>query len=71
VGVPLDMEWPAVAMTKLSTKPLIHPTANVLACRFGAYTEIGPRTKLLEVAMGDYSYVVNDSDIAYTTVGKF
>src|ERR1700716_1074907 len=58
-------------MTKLSTKPLVHPTAKVVACRLRAYTEIGARTQLLEVAMGDYSYVVNDSDIAYTTIGKF
>jgi phosphonate metabolism protein (transferase hexapeptide repeat family) len=58
-------------MTKLSTKPLIHPTAKVVACRLGAYTEVGARTQLLEVTMGDYSYVVNDSDIAYTTIGKF
>jgi phosphonate metabolism protein (transferase hexapeptide repeat family) len=61
----------AVAMTKLSTKPLIHPTAHMRDCRLGAYTEIGARTRLLEVAIGDYSYVVNDSEIAYTTVGKF
>src|SRR5258707_12776405 len=59
------------AMTKLSTKPLIHPTAHVRDCRFGAYTEIGARTRLLEVAIGDYSYVVNDSEMTYTTVGKF
>jgi len=58
-------------MTKLSTKPLIHPTAHVRDCRFGAYTEIGARTRLLEVAIGDYSYVVNDSEMTYTTVGKF
>jgi phosphonate metabolism protein (transferase hexapeptide repeat family) len=61
----------SVDMTKLSTKPLIHPTANVVACRLGAYTEVGARTRLLEVAMGDYSYVVNDSEAAYTTIGKF
>src|SRR5882757_8705052 len=58
-------------MTKLSTKPLIHPAANVRACRLGAYTEVGARTQLLEVTMGDYSYVVNDSEMTYTTVGKF
>jgi phosphonate metabolism protein (transferase hexapeptide repeat family) len=55
----------------LSTQPLIDPTAEIRDCRFGAYTEVGARTKLLEVAMQDYSYVVNDSDIAYTTIGKF
>jgi hypothetical protein len=37
----------------------------------GAYTEVGARTILLEVAMGDYSYVVNDSQITYSTIGKF
>jgi len=56
---------------KLSPKPLIDPTAAVAQSTLGAYTEIGPRTKLLEVEMGDYSYVVNDSDIAYATIGKF
>jgi phosphonate metabolism protein (transferase hexapeptide repeat family) len=60
-----------VAMTKLSTNPLIRPTANVRSCRLGAYTEIGARARLLEATIGDYSYVMNDSEIAYTTVGKF
>jgi phosphonate metabolism protein (transferase hexapeptide repeat family) len=58
-------------MTTLSTKPLIHSTAEVRASRLGVYTQVGARSKLLEVAMGDYSYVVNDSDIAYATIGKF
>ena len=35
------------------------------------YTEVGARTRLLEVALGDYSYIVNDSEVAYTTFGKF
>ena len=55
----------------LSTEPLIHDTANVRDCILGAYTEVGARTQLLEVLLADYSYVVNDSDIAYTTLGKF
>src|SRR5690349_22762583 len=55
----------------LSTEPLIHVTANVRDSILGAYTEVGARTQLLEVELGDYSYVVNDSDIAYTTIGKF
>lgn len=49
----------------------IDPTASVEASRLGAYTEVGARTKLLEVEFGDYSYVVNDSDIAYASIGKF
>lgn len=55
----------------LSTTPSIHPTAQVSASTLGAYTEVGERTKLLEVDMDSYSYVVNDSDIAYATIGKF
>jgi hypothetical protein len=58
-------------MNTLSHDPLIDPTADVKACALGAYTEVGPRTKLLEVALADYSYVVNDSDIAYAQIGKF
>src|SRR5437867_547612 len=55
----------------LSTEPAVDPTASVRDCRFGAYTEVGARTILLEVTMADYSYVVNDSQITYTTIGKF
>ena len=55
----------------LSTEPLIHDSANVRDSILGAYTEVGARTQLLEVLLADYSYVVNDSDIAYTTLGKF
>ena len=55
----------------LSDDPTIDPSARVKDSSLGAYTEVGARTVLLEVTMGDYSYVVNDSQIAYTTIGKF
>jgi phosphonate metabolism protein (transferase hexapeptide repeat family) len=55
----------------LSPTPLVDPSADITASQLGAYTEVGPRTKLLEVELGDYSYVVNDSDIAYASIGKF
>ncbi|MGA7487839.1 MAG: chloramphenicol acetyltransferase [Xanthobacteraceae bacterium] len=59
-------------MTKiLSEQPLIDPSAEVTDCTLGRYTEVGARTKLLEVQLSDYSYVVNDSDIAYAGIGKF
>lgn len=56
---------------KLSTTPLVDPSASLKAVTLGTYTEVGPRTKLLEVELGDYSYVVNDSDIAYAKIGRF
>jgi hypothetical protein len=55
----------------LSTEPLIDATANVQEVSLGAYCEVGARTILLDVAMGDYSYVVNDAQITYTAIGKF
>ncbi|MBN8920856.1 MAG: chloramphenicol acetyltransferase [Rhizobiales bacterium] len=55
----------------LSVTPSIHADAEVRDSTLGRFTEVGPRTKLLEVTLGDYSYVVNDSDIAYATIGKF
>nr|WP_255607225.1 DapH/DapD/GlmU-related protein [Ancylobacter sp. Lp-2] len=51
--------------------PLVDATAELHASRLGRYTEVGERTRLVEVELGDYSYVVNDSDIAYATIGKF
>jgi len=58
-------------MPALSTTPLVHPTAALRDCTLGAYCEVGARTQLLEVSLGDYSYMVNDSDVAYATIGKF
>src|SRR6478609_1620817 len=55
----------------LSVQPTIDPSAKLHEARLGAYTEVGARTILHDVAMGDYSYVVNDSQITYTTIGKF
>ncbi len=58
-------------MKKLDLSPLIHDSATVRDCRLGHYTEIGPRTSIIESTLGDYSYVVNDCEIITTTIGKF
>ena len=55
----------------LAIEPTIDPTAKVQDGKFGRYCEVGARTMLLDVEMGDYSYVVNDSQMTYTTIGKF
>jgi len=60
-----------MAGTALSIDPTIDPSATVRDSMLGAYTEVGERTTLIEVEMGDYSYVVNDAQIIYTTIGKF
>ncbi|CAN7486946.1 chloramphenicol acetyltransferase [Bosea sp. LjRoot9] len=56
---------------KLGLEPLIDPTAQVRQATLGRYTEIGARTSFVESSMDDYSYVVNDSNVIYTTIGKF
>ncbi len=61
----------ATAKRKLGPEPFIHPTASVRDSRLGAYTEVGARTTLAEVEMGEYSYVVHDAQIIYATIGKF
>jgi hypothetical protein len=55
----------------LSVEPTVDPSAKLHDARLGAYCEVGARTILHEVVMGDYSYVVNDAQITYTTIGKF
>ena len=56
---------------RLGEAPTIHQTARVVNSTLGRYVEIGARTSVVETAMGDYSYVVNDADIIYARIGKF
>lgn len=58
-------------MDKLGPEPLVDPTAVVIGSRLGRFTEVGARTSFTESVLGDYSYVVNDSEVIYTTIGKF
>jgi phosphonate metabolism protein (transferase hexapeptide repeat family) len=60
-----------MAGKRLSVEPTIDPTARLHDTRLGAYCEVGARTILHEVTLDDYSYVVNDAQITYTTIGKF
>jgi phosphonate metabolism protein (transferase hexapeptide repeat family) len=55
----------------LSIEPTVDPTARLHDTSLGAYCEVGARTILQEVTMGDYSYVVNDAQITYATIGRF
>lgn len=55
----------------LGDQPWIDPSADVRDCTFGRYCEVGARTSIAETTMDDYSYVVNDSEIIYTRIGKF
>ncbi|MEM6649223.1 MAG: DapH/DapD/GlmU-related protein [Pseudomonadota bacterium] len=52
-------------------EPYIHPHGQVKDSVLGPWTRIGARTHLNEVVFGAYSYIVNDSSMAYTTAGKY
>ncbi len=60
-----------MAAKKLGLEPVIDSTAQVRQATLGRYTAIGARTVFAESTMGDYSYVVNDANVIYTTIGKF
>ena len=71
LDLPLLLMDAQMAGKILSAETTIDPSASVRESKLGAYTEVGARTILLEVTMADYSYVVNDAQITYTTIGKF
>ena len=58
-------------MTRLNEKPNIHPTANVVGSTLGRYTEVGAGSSVSRSTMGDYSYCVENTQIAYAKIGKF
>ncbi|MCB6179772.1 chloramphenicol acetyltransferase [Rhodobacter sp. Har01] len=58
--------------TRLSPHgPVIHPTAQVVASTFEAWTEVGEGSRVLNSAFQAYAYCDRLADIANTTVGKF
>ena len=59
------------ASKRLGLEPAIHELAHVRASTLGRYTEVGAGTSVVESEIGHYSYIVNDSSVIYTTMGKF
>lgn len=55
----------------LGLMPSLHPTARVERSTLGRYTEVGAGTSLVETVMDDYSYISEQGDVIYTTIGKF
>ena len=58
-------------MTRLSEAPWVDPTATVKDSVLGKYTEVGAGCHLAHSSLGDYSYCVENTQIAYATIGKF
>lgn len=56
---------------KLSEKPVVDPTASVNNSVLGKYTEVGANCHVNRSTLGDYSYCVEGTQIAYAEIGKF
>ncbi len=56
---------------KLSETPYVHETADVRDSVLGRYTEVGPNCHVNRSTLGDYSYCVESTQIAYAEIGKF
>jgi phosphonate metabolism protein (transferase hexapeptide repeat family) len=55
----------------LTEKPAIDPSAILQNVTLGKYNEIAADVKLMESQLGDYSYIMERSDIIYSHIGKF
>jgi hypothetical protein len=58
-------------MKMLSEAPTIHPTASVIDCDLGKWTEIYAEVWMREASFGDYSYIVKGGHVIWSTIGKF
>ncbi len=61
----------AVVKPTLRPEPTVAPCAKLHETVLGKWTEVGERCQLHGVTLGDYSYVCNDSDIMYASIGNF
>lgn len=57
--------------TRLGPSPLVAPDAEIEASALGAYVEVGSRTRISHSTLGDYSYIMEDGQVLFATVGKF
>ncbi|MEL6819537.1 MAG: DapH/DapD/GlmU-related protein [Pseudomonadota bacterium] len=58
-------------MTKLSVEPMVHETARVSGSTLGRYTEIDEGCIVSECEIGDYSYLIRQTEAWCAKIGKF
>ena len=58
-------------MPKLSEQPMVHATARVTGSTLGRYTEIDEGCVVTECEIGDYSYLIRQTEARCATIGKF
>jgi len=60
-----------MSSTRLGPSPLVAPDAEIEASTLGAWVEVGARTRISHATLGDYSYIMEDGQVLFSTVGKF
>lgn len=55
----------------LSETPRVDPSASLRDCTLGMWTDVHADVTLVEVELGDWSYICEDSHAVWTTIGKF
>jgi phosphonate metabolism protein (transferase hexapeptide repeat family) len=55
----------------LSEQPTIHPSAQVLGSELGVWTQVAHDVKFYKSSLGDYSYIMQHSQVMDTRIGKF
>jgi phosphonate metabolism protein (transferase hexapeptide repeat family) len=58
-------------MPKLSPEPLVHRNAHVSNSKLGRYTEIDDGCIVQECTIGDYSYLIRQTEAWCAQIGKF
>ncbi|MFN0115120.1 MAG: chloramphenicol acetyltransferase [Paracoccaceae bacterium] len=55
----------------MADAPFVHPGCEIARSSFGAYTEVGQGSRVVNSDFADYAYCDRFADIANTGVGKF
>ena len=55
----------------LSEAPTVHPGASVRDSSLGAWTQIAEGVHFADSSLGDYSYIMQHSQVIYAQIGKF
>ncbi len=58
-------------MKTLGEEPLVHPAARVVGTTLGRYTEIDEGCIVQDCSIGDYSYLIRQTEAWCATIGKF
>lgn len=54
-----------------TSNPIVSDTAKTNELKLGIYTFLDDRVRARESSIGDYSYIMHDSEVIYASIGKY